>query len=133
MKSSMFILLACLLFNSCVDHEDSDSSDLDGTWKLVSTSGTITGNGITTDWNKIVIEDAECTFFKDAKSIESSGLTFVHDHVKDIHKVTFVFTNKAGIIIDLKNDPDKNYKLDGKKLSLISDCCNRVNYELMKE
>jgi hypothetical protein len=133
MRSSLFILLACLFFVGCGDHEDSDSSDLDGTWKLVSTSGTITGGGITTDWNKIVIDDEECTFFKDAKTIESSGLVFVHDHVKDLHKVTFVFNNKAGIVIDLKSDPDKNYKLDGKKLSLISDCCDRVNYELTRE
>lgn len=133
MRSSLFFLLAFLFLVGCVEHEDSDSSDLDGTWKLVSTSGTITGNGITTDWNKIVIDDEECIFFKDAKSIESSELTFVHDHVKDVHKVTFVFDNKTGIVGDLKGDPDKNYKVDGKKLSLVSDCCDRVNYELTRE
>lgn len=127
----IFALLACLSILSCTDPESQDG--IDGSWKLTATSGTITGQGITTDWNKVVVDEDKFTFYKDIKSLEQGKVTYTHDATKDIHKVTFVFDNKTGVVQDLKGDPIKTYTISGSKLYLGSDCCDRVNYELTKE
>jgi uncharacterized protein YlaI len=131
MKNYLLILLALICISSCGDPETQDG--IDGSWKLTSTSGTITGQGIIADWDKVVVNNDKFTFYKDTKSIENGQLTYVHDATKDLHKVTFVFDNKTAVVGDLKNDPIKTYEINGNKLSLISDCCDRVNYELTKD
>jgi hypothetical protein len=127
----LFFLLSLFTITSC--STDEESNDLTGTWQLDTTSGTITGKGITTDWNKMIVSDKATKFYKNNNLVEEGKIEYSHDTKLDIHKVKFLFSNTNSTVLDLKEDPEKQIKLSSsKKLHLISDCCDRVDYHLSK-
>jgi hypothetical protein len=131
MRILNLLLLLSIFILSCTDEETKNG--IEGTWKLTSTSGTITGAGIKTDWNKLIVSDKSVSFYKDNSLVEEGSVTYTHDNTKDIHKVKFSFSNKISNVIDLKSDPEKIFKITKGKLDLISDCCDRVDYHLEEE
>ncbi len=123
-----FILLA--MFSCKKDEIATDTDILFAKWKLVKTTGTITGAGITTDWNILELTADNVKFYKD-NNLLASG-TYKMDEPNS--KITFLLGESPANIIDLRLDPIKNISLDGKeKLLLNSDCCDRVNYELSRQ
>jgi hypothetical protein len=102
-----------------------------GKWELVKTTGTITGNGISTDW-KIIEFDGKNAYFYGDDNIKMDWAIITLDETKKT--ILFAFPDNVYRIIDLRGDPNKNYEFEGDSvLYLNSDCCDRVNYELKKK
>ncbi len=128
-----FFLLS--LFTSCSKNvETNDSIPTGVRWNLVSTSGTITGQGISTDWDAIeFVSDDEVAFFKESKKLLSAGYSF--KTVAGITRITFNFVDNAltNPVVDLKGDNIKIYEYDSKdNMRFNADCCDRVNYQLKR-
>jgi hypothetical protein len=130
-KSFLLLCLSILSMVACKKAEESTSEDLlIGKWKLVKTTGTITGNGIETDWNVLELSADKVKFYEDNNFVTSG--TYQLDVLKS--KITFLFGDLPANIMDIRLDPEKKYILEGSnKLMLDSDCCDRVNYELIKQ
>lgn len=129
----MMLCLAVLSFISCKKEADVlvKEGTFTGKWDLIKTSGTITGNGISTDWNTIEFDGKSAYFGKDSEA-RLDGAFITVDEVKKT--ILFAFPTDLGRTLDLRFDPNKSYEFDGEStLYLNSDCCDRVNYELRKK
>lgn len=129
-KLNFLFILACLsLLMACSKNEG--ESKYDGTWKLDKTSGGITGQGLTTDWNKIKIAENVCTFYKDASNLAVADLSYTHTDL--CHSVKITFKSEDARVLDIRTDNIKCISVNENKLELTSECCDRYNYSFIKE
>jgi hypothetical protein len=127
------LCLAMVTITACKKETDvlTKQDTFDGKWDLVRTTGTITGNGIVTDWNMLEF-DGKSVYFYTANEVKQDGAFITIDETKKT--ISLDFPTDAGFTIDLRNDLIKNYVFEGDSiLYLNSDCCDRVNYELRKK
>jgi hypothetical protein len=124
------MILGLALFMSCSeDEKPTDPDILFARWKLISTSGTITGAGITTDWDEVELNEKEAIFYKGSVMLVKAGV------VIDGEKITFGFIESSITppVADLKGDGIKIIKYITKdELHLNSECCDRVDYQLKR-
>lgn len=131
MNKLLVLLWICFLSVMIGCSKNEEDSEFDGIWKLESTSGGFSGQGLKTDWNKIKIDENVCTFFQEDSKLAVTNLSFT---LTDIcQSVKFTFKSEDAKVLDIRVDNIKCITISNNKLELSSECCDRYNYTLVKE
>ncbi|MFM2392906.1 MAG: hypothetical protein RLZZ546_888 [Bacteroidota bacterium] len=129
MKVKFLLVVLCFVtIFSCSKNES--NTEFDGTWTLIETTGGLTGQGLSTDWNKVTIEENQCIFFKDATKLTTADLSFTTSEL--CKSVKLIFNNTGTNVIDIRSDNIKCISISADKLEWKSDCCDRYDYIFTK-
>lgn len=122
--------------NKYYDHDvlaDKGFEQLNGVWKVSSTSGGFTGAGYTPDFDYLLIKpNAVFGIVRNDSLITTGQIKVIDDPAFDlfVHFISEVPAEQTGVnIID---DYEKFIVIQGDSLSLYSTCCDRFDTHLRK-
>ncbi len=109
------------------------NTSLNGTWKVIGTSGGIAGTGYTPDFNYLVIKNNGIFGIIRNGSLITTGKISILNQTEEELRVEFISeTDPAIVRSEIVQDPEKFIVIHNDTLDLIAPCCDRFNTQLKR-
>ncbi len=136
MKTSFFIIATVFIILISCSKENTQIKDYQQTWKLVSSSGGLHGNGFDLNFDFLKIDqDDKFEIIANNNVLAIGSIKLSPDSNYD-YKVEFqdilVVKSSSGYL-DLVEDPDKYFTVSNDSLFINTDCCDRYDSVYIKE